>query len=111
MATVTVGCKLPHGLHLDVNDKRITLLGVNSSAVIGGHGITEGVDKDLFDRWMVLNKDAAAVKSGLIFAHEKASNTQAEAKEKINNKSGFEGLDPKAPSPGIKPDDSMKLPG
>lgn len=111
MATVTVGCKLPHGLHLDVNDKRITLAGENSSAVIGGHGITEGVDKELFERWMSLNKDSAAVKNGLIFAHEKSSNTQAEAKEKVKNKTGFEGLDPKAPAPGIKPDDNMKLKG
>lgn len=109
MATVTVGCKLPHGLHLDVADKRITLLGVNSSSVIGGHGITENVDKDLFDRWMALNKESAAVKNKLIFAHEKAGSTAAEAKEKVNNKSGFEGLDPKKPSPGIKPDDNMKL--
>jgi hypothetical protein len=109
MATVTVGCKLPHGLHLDLNGKRVTLLGTNSSAVIGGHGITENVDKEFFEKWMSLNKESAAVKAGLIFAHERAGNAQAEAKEKKENKNGFEGLDPKKPAPGIKPDDNMKL--
>ena len=104
MATVTVGCKLPHGLHLDINGKRVTLAGTNASSVIGGHGITENVDKEFFDKWMSLNKDSAAVKNGLIFSNEKTQNVKAEAKEKKGNKNGFEGLDPTKPGPGIEPD-------
>ena len=102
--TVTVGCKLPHGLHLDIGGKRVTLKGTNASNVIGGHGITENVDKAFFDKWMSQNKESAAVKNGLIFAHEAAQNTKAEAKEKKDNKNGFEGLDPAKPGPGIQPD-------
>ena len=103
MATVTVGCKLPHGLQITVGNTTVDLKGVNSSQLIGGHGITENVDKDFFEKWMSLNKDAAAVKNGLIFAHEKTSNTKAEASEKKDNKNGVEGINPEKPGPGIEP--------
>jgi hypothetical protein len=103
MTKVTVGCKLPHGLHLDVAGQRITLLGTNASNVIGGHGITENVDKELFEKWLSDNKDSAAVTGGFIFAHGKVENVKAEAKEKKANKNGFEGLDPAKPAPGIVP--------
>lgn len=103
--TLTVGCKLPHGLQIRVGDTVVTLLGSNSSLVIGGHGITENVDKQFFDAWMAANKDAAAVKNGLIFAHEKTGSVKAEASEKKDNKNGFEGLDPAKPAPGIAPAD------
>ncbi len=102
MPQITVGCKLPNGLHLDHGGKRVTLKGSNASVVIGGHGITEGVDKDFFDAWMEAHKDFQAVKQGLIFAHGKKANVEAEAKEKATNPSGFEGLNPDAPAPGIK---------
>lgn len=101
MPQITVGCKLPNGLHLDHGGKRVTLKGSNSALVIGGHGITEGVDKDLFDAWMAAHKDYQPVKAGLIFAHDKKANVEAEAKEKATNKSGFEGLNPDKPMPGI----------
>jgi hypothetical protein len=106
--TVSVGCKLPHGLHLDINGNRVTLLGSNSSLVIGGHGITENVDKEFFDNWLSLHKDSAAVKNGLIFAHDKTSNVKAEAQEKKKNRNGFEGLDPAKPAPNIEPTDETK---
>lgn len=99
--TVTVGCKLPNGLHLDHNGKRVTLNGTNSGNLIGGHGLTV-VDKDFFDAWLAGHKDYAPVKAGLIFAHANENNARAEAKEKEKNKSGLEGLDPEKPAPGIK---------
>lgn len=108
MALITVGCKLPHGLHLDVGGTRVTLLGTNKSNVIGGHGITEGVEESFFKKWLVQNKDSAAVKNGLIFAHEKVENTKAEAIEKANNRNGFEGIDPNKPAPGVEPTDETK---
>ena len=105
MATVIVGCKLPNGLQLIVNDQLVAVLnGSNSSSVIGGHGITESVDKEGFDTWMAQNKDAAVVKKGFVFAHDKAANVQAEAKDRKDEKTGQEGLDPSKPGPGIKPE-------
>ena len=62
MATITVGCKLPHGIHMDIDSKRVTLNGANASSVIGGHGITENVDKEFFDKWMSQRKDTEMVK-------------------------------------------------
>jgi hypothetical protein len=102
MPKVSVGCKLPHGLEIRVGEQTAILLGTNASLVIGGHGITEGVDADLFNAWMTANKDSAAVKNGLIFAHGKTESVKAEASEKKGNKNGFEGLDPAKPAPGIE---------
>jgi hypothetical protein len=102
MPKIAVGCKLPNGLHLDHGGKRVTLKGANDSVVVGGHGITEEVDQDFFDAWMQAHQDFQPVKQSLIFAHAKRANVEAEAKEKANNKSGFERLNPDAPAPGIK---------
>ena len=93
---VSVGCKLPHGLILEMGDERVTVKGANDSTLIGGHGITEGVDKDFFDAWLDKNKGLDFVKKGLIFASEKATSVNAEAKEKQDETTGFEGLDPDA---------------
>jgi len=94
MATVTVGCKLPNGLIIEMGDKRVTLKGANSSVIIGGHGITENVDKELFDAWMEKNKELHFVKEGHLFAHEKEVNVKAQAKDRAKQKTGFEGLNP-----------------
>ncbi len=102
MPQVTVGCKLPNGVIIKMGHQRVHLQGENSAMVIGGHGITHGVDKELFDAWMEKHKDYEPVKQGLIFAHEKEVNTRAEATEKIKNKNGAERLDPEKPAPGIK---------
>lgn len=108
MATVTIGCKLPHGLHLDVDGTRVTLLGTNAANVIGGYGITEGVDESFFKKWLAQNKDSAAVKNELVFAHEKPDNTKAQAKANAKNRNGFEGVDPNKPAPGVEPTDETK---
>jgi hypothetical protein len=100
---ITVGCKLPNGLHLDVGGVRVSVKGTNASSLVGGHGITPGVDKAFFDAWLAVHKDSAVVKKGLIFAHEKENSAQAMAKERARNKSGLEGIDPNKPAPGIKP--------
>jgi len=108
MATITVGTKLPHGLTIQVGEVSVELKGQNSSLIYGGHGITEGVDKEFFDKWLSMNKDSAAVKAGLIFSHEKTNNVKAEAIEKKDNKNGFEGIDPAKPGPGIAPVDGKE---
>ena len=104
MNTVIVGCKLPNGLVIELDEQRVVLNGANSSAIIGGFGMTE-VNKALFDAWLEKHKDYEPVKQGLIFAQEKPANAQAEAKDKAKLKSGFEGLDPKKPAEGIEPMD------
>jgi hypothetical protein len=100
MPQVTVGCKLPNGLHLDHAGKRVTLNGTNSTEIIGGHGLTL-VDKEFFDAWYETHREYPAVKQGLIFAHDKEGSTRAEAKEKASNKSGFEGINPEKPGHGV----------
>lgn len=102
MPLITVACKLPHGLEIRVGDKTQVLKGTNSALIIGGHGITEGVDKDFFDAWMAANKESAAVINGLIFSHSKTESAKAEAAEKADNKNGFEGLNQAKPMPGIE---------
>ena len=104
--TVTVGCKLPHGIHLDIYNAdgataeeraeiiaRVTLTGQNGTEIVGGHGITPGVSKAHFEEWMRRNKNHPAVRNGLIFAHDNASKTVAEASEKTDTKNGFEPID------------------
>jgi hypothetical protein len=107
--TVTVGCKLPHGLHLDIyNDDgtlrdRVTVAGANSTDIIGGHGVTLGVPKAHFDEWMRRNKGSAAVRNELIFAHDSANDVAAQARSNVANKTGFEGINPD------KPDESGRI--
>lgn len=103
MSEITVGCKLPSGIHMDLGGKRITLNGSNSALVVGGHGITQGVDKAHFDAWMALHRESPMVKNELIFSHDKVREVQAKAADNAEKRNGFEGLDPKKPAPGIEP--------
>ena len=107
MSTVTVGCKLPNGLIIELDEQRVVLNGANSSNLIGGFGLTE-VNKPLFDAWLEKHKDYEPVKQGLIFAQEKPANAQAEARDKAELKNGFEGIDPKKPAKGIAPMDNKE---
>lgn len=113
--TVTVGCKLPHGIHLDIYNaqgetaeqraeilERVTLTGQNGTEIIGGHGITSGVPKGHFEEWMRRNKNHPAVKAGLIFAHDSAAKTVAEASEKKDTVNGFERMDQSKLPAGIE---------
>jgi hypothetical protein len=110
---VTVACKLPHGLHLDIGDKRVTLNGGNSGTALivdgegHGHGLTE-VDKEFFDAWRALNADHPALKAELIFAHDKRDSAVAQARSNRKNRTGFEGLDPNRPGSDIAPADEQK---
>lgn len=89
--TVTVGCKLPHGLVLTAGDKSVTISGRNSSMILSNEsfGITE-VDADFWDAWLLENKDKKAVTSGAIFANSNEKSTKAEGKEKAKSKTGTE---------------------
>lgn len=105
MAKIFVGCKLPHGLHLDYNGARVTLNGSNTGTIVGVDGVKTGlteVEKDFFDAWLAAHKDAPYVVNGMVFANDKLNDTKAEAAEMASVKTGFEGLDPAAPAPGIE---------
>ena len=123
-ATVSVACKLPHGLVLrvfsiverdvpvmggGVKTERIAEPRAESAVVhgwshaqnaaphctiIGGYAITDNIDKGLWDLWLSQNKDSAMVKNGLIFANEKAESTTGKAKDGGKISSGLERLDP-----------------
>jgi hypothetical protein len=101
-AFITVGCKLPHGLHMDITKhgelrKRVTLNGTNASRVIGGYGITENVPKDFFDKWLADHKELPAVKNSLVFAHTQSASVESKAKEQADVKNKFEPINPANP--------------
>jgi len=102
MATVVVGCKLPNGLIMSLGDKTVNLNGANSALVIGGHGITNDVDKSLFDAWLALHADKDFVKNDLVFAHEARKNAEAQAKDQATLESGLEPLLPKDMPKGME---------
>lgn len=99
---VTVGCKLPNGLVLEQDGYQVELNGSNSSLVFGGYGLTEGVDKDAFDKWLSVHKNQPYVKNELVFAQAKTNSAQAKASENAKVKSGLEGLPQDKPMPGIE---------
>jgi hypothetical protein len=102
MAKVSVGCKLPNGLKISVGTVSVTLNGTNSARVIGGHGITEGVDGDFFDAWLKANKDRDVVKNSFVFAQTSTKKAEDEAKEKKDEKTGLDPLNPNDPKNGVK---------
>jgi hypothetical protein len=137
MATVTVACKLPHGMTLRVFDmvesqepvmgggfravkvaqerpERVTLKGfahpqnrAPSTQIIEGFALTYGVDAEFWNAWKTQNAQSDVVKNGLIFAHEKPVNTEAEAKDKKSLRSGLERLDPAKLPKGIQKSELM----
>lgn len=120
-AKVTVACKLPHGLRLrifkmvDSNEnvagntlrtvKRAEQVGEEvvikgaavehgkDKALTDGFALTPGVDKEFWDEWLAQNKDAAYVKSGMIFAAPTRDAVEGEAGERKDQRSGLEPLD------------------
>ncbi|WP_336281107.1 hypothetical protein [Cronobacter dublinensis] len=100
--TIVVGCKLPNGLVVEQDGYTVTLNGSNSSNVVGGYGLTEGVDKDAFEKWMEVHKNQPYVKNELVFAQAKANSAQSKANENASVKSGLEGLPQDKPAPGIE---------
>jgi hypothetical protein len=93
MSTVTVGCKYPTGIILQVGNTTFSINGSNSSEIFGGHGITDDVPKELWDAWLAENKNHDLVTGGFIFAHEARKEVKAEAKDKVQNKTKAEALD------------------
>lgn len=107
LGTVTVGCKLPHGLwmELQVDDGPKTAIlarGCNTSEVVGGFGLTPNVQKDFWDAWLEQHKNLKFVKNGQIWAYKSIEGAKAKAKEMAEIKHGMEALDPNNLPKGIE---------
>lgn len=100
--TVIVGCKLPHGLKITLEGKTVVLNGTKSSVIAGGYGLTHDVDKDFFDKFLSTYKDVPYVKNKMVFAQGKQASAESQAAELQNEVSGFEGINPDKPAPGIE---------
>ena len=114
--TVTVACKLPNGLHLDLRDangevRRVTLRGSgdarrmesggqfvssHGNRVSEGFGLTPGVSKEFWEAWEAQYRKAnyEPLVRGLIFAVPKLDSAAAMAREKAEIKTGLEPIDP-----------------
>lgn len=117
MATVQIGCKLPHGLVLELITpgtllqpgprdmaRRVTLKGANSlredKRVSQGEfpvAFTE-VEEELWDEWYSRNKDMEFIRKGFVFKADategrgaKAS-LAAQSKERTKERTGLEAL-------------------
>jgi len=113
--TISVGCKLPHGMHLDITSfgeptKRFTLKGINSltaGAIIRpatreGYAITDNVPQEFFEEWMRTHSNHPAVKNNLIFAHKQAASVRDMGEEFKDELNGFEPLDPTVKTHGVE---------
>lgn len=130
--TVTVCCKLPHGIVLrafQMAEKPELVMGGGSRTVqkaeqipgeftvLGnsfpqggaprgrmefGFALTPGCPKALWECWLHDNKANPMVVNGHIFAHGSERSAVAEAREKENERSGFERLDPTKLPKGIE---------
>lgn len=123
--TVTIACKLPHGLLLQLQRevevseptqtaperkvKRWEKTGQSYAvkgfaqhldapqvtAVVGGFALTHGIPADFAKKWFEQNKDHSAVEGGFIFIAETPNDAQSYAEKHAGKKSGFEAADPK----------------
>jgi hypothetical protein len=125
--TVSIGCKLPNGHIIELgqvivsneaSDRRdlamnivqdgtaVRLNGSSHPNAVGGYGITAGIDKDQALEWFERNKDFPPVKNGFIIMHDDGRTLRGEAKERADEKTGLEPLDPENPlgDGSIKPE-------
>ena len=126
---VVIGCKLPHGLILELINKppkdpkeqvlqpaptgrRVTLKGANSMridlrAAQGVHPYaTTRIDKAFWDAWLAENKNLTFVTNGLVFEAKDDASAKSIAKERKDERTGLEALnqdtksDPRMPKRG-----------
>ncbi len=114
--TVSVGCKLPAGLILEMGTpgeedyKRISIIGRNGPndghgrlagcVVTAECGITFGVPKDFIEAWLEKHKKLDAVRNGLVFAMP-ANHAEPHAKAIVELKTGFEQIVPPKNANGL----------
>ncbi|MEN6533960.1 MAG: hypothetical protein ABFD89_09885 [Bryobacteraceae bacterium] len=109
--TVIIGCKLPHGLYLDIHDKagnlksRVKLPGCagftlpnpdrkfQNPETVHGDTLT-AVDKDHWEEWWLNHSEHPAITSGAIYMAAKRSDAESIAKEHEHDDVGFSKVDP-----------------
>ena len=102
--TVTIGCRLPHGIVLDHPldpTKKVELNGKNKALIIGADYGTADVDGEFWETWKTVHKDFPALKSGAIFEAKNAAEAASVAKELKDEPTGFEAMAQDAQ--GVKP--------
>lgn len=111
---VVVGCKLPHGLYLDLRNAAGDIIARHKLAGNAGFSLpnperkfkqvdtssTFGdtmniIPKDHWDEWRKRNKDHAALRSGAIYVAKDHQDALAQAREHQGDNVGFDKIDPK----------------
>lgn len=111
MSTVIIGCKLPHGIEVKgTSGQTIKLNGMNTSLVAGGFGLTH-VDETEAAFLFAQYDEFGPFKSHAIFTNstDKVADVRDLAVDLEEIKTGFEGMDPDKPAPGMKPEDEKQL--
>jgi len=67
-------------------------------SIVGGFGITNGVPREVWDKWYKDNEKSALVQNRVIFVADNESAAKGIAMETASVKSGFEPIDPDNPS-------------
>lgn len=104
METCIVGCKLPHGLDIDldvkkddkgvmIDSKRMTLKGANAVRILGGYGVTRGVPKASFLQWLKDHATTPFILNGSVFMVTDEASARDRAKEG-GDATGLEQIDP-----------------
>lgn len=96
--TILIGCKLPNGIILEVNEKQIELNGLSKTVIIGATHATTAIDADFWQAWKSQNATFSALKNGAIF--EAANEVEAVAIAKDTDKTGLEPM--KQDAQGVK---------
>lgn len=87
-STVTVGCKLPNGLVLELAGQRHELAGART-AKAGGYGLTP-VPADFWQAWAQKYAGFPPLEAGLIFAQTTPEKAAGQAKEQASLRTGME---------------------
>jgi hypothetical protein len=77
---------------------------VPEHGIVGGYGLTTGVPKDFWERWVKQNEKNPLVTNELVFAHGDELSARSKAKENSGIRSGLEAIDPEKPyltAPGM----------
>ena len=102
--SVTIGCKLPHGIVLDHpldHSKKVELRGKNRSLIIGAEYGTTEVDGEFWETWKTVHAEFPALRSGAIFEAKNANELVAVAAELEDETTGLEAMPREAQ--GVKP--------
>lgn len=91
--TVTIACKLPNGIFLQVGETRIRINGWNNHSIEGlNYGLTKDVPADVWGAWLKEHAESKLVLNEIIFAEGSERRAKDKAKDQKDKKSGHEQL-------------------